>query len=148
MKPMASIKPHETLTTSLECVVLEWEKTYYLLPISRILEAFVFDAKAYTSASATYRWGESEVPCLTLNGKSIDPQSASRKKIAILYANEGKPVNATSGYRAICFENEAKQLTVRESELTWQESAKHIALLSQPRLTLPVVIFQTAQITP
>lgn len=138
--------------TTLECVLLEWSNTVYLLPLVLMVEAFVFDQQHFIPPQASdrqrylgyYRWRDMDIPVISLNVKGIDIREKPHLKIAILHIK--RDGSEKHPFLAICFENDAKQITVRESELSWEDPLQYTALLTQPRLTQTVVIFQSEKV--
>lgn len=139
----------ENAIRSIECILLEWSHQLYLVPLSLFVEAILFDPfsiinetqNAHPPQPRYYRWKNGKLPLMTLDLKAYDLADKSKQKVAILRAkvDPTKPQYTTI---AMCFSNEAKQITVRPSELSWEDPTKRIALLTQTRLTESVIIFE------
>lgn len=130
----------------IECVILEWCNEHYLLPLSMMSEAQMFvkqnfidlSAEEKLSALGVYKWNNTDVRVFTLNGNAAKVDQYARLKIALLQMGENKI--------AVLFEKEAKQIKVKEAELTWVDPNKNLAELKQTRLTDKVILFRSGSL--
>jgi hypothetical protein len=132
----------------IDCSLLTYKDSAYLLPTIAISEAIIlpagFPLSRQSSIVGTYNWSEENRPILTLD--LLPPNVAPIKNPKIAFLHNTLPKRKYPFF-AVLFEGQTRRIKILPENITWIDESKKRAIVAEKRAQTEVCIVDLTELS-